>query len=186
MALQRRNLDDAYLESFDFLKETNLKTAQSLGNERTVSRDLTFRIPGWAKRFFERWHKWVDESDLAPMKKKAKMLKRFLPNIRLPQVLVDSESPYVMIGMTRGLGMERRRFTREFKLAAVRKVVDLGLSCAEVARDLKVRESMIYNWRKSFEADGSWRLRRAMSCRKTANWNVSELRIVSSKWSEIF
>lgn len=51
--------------------------------------------------------------------------------------------------------MERRRFTREFKLAAVRKVFDLGLSCSEVARDLKVRESMIYNWRKSFEADGT-------------------------------
>jgi transposase-like protein len=46
--------------------------------------------------------------------------------------------------------MERRKYTREFKLAAVRKIVDLGLSCSEVGRDPKVRESMIYNWRKSF------------------------------------
>ncbi len=83
--------------------------------------------------------------------------------------------------------MERRRFTREFKLAAVRKVVDLGLSCAEVARDhegpgiddLQLAEVV---WRLTVR----WTLRRAMSCRKTANWNVSELRIVSSKWSEIF
>lgn len=51
--------------------------------------------------------------------------------------------------------MERRTFTRAFKLAAVKKVVDLGLSCSEVARDLKVRESMIYSWRKSFETDGT-------------------------------
>jgi transposase-like protein len=35
------------------------------------------------------------------------------------------------------------------------KVVKLGLSCAEVARDLKVRDSLIYSWRKSFEADGT-------------------------------
>lgn len=51
--------------------------------------------------------------------------------------------------------MERRIFTREFKLAAVLKVVKLGLSCAEVARDLKVEESAIYKWRKVFAADGS-------------------------------
>jgi len=51
--------------------------------------------------------------------------------------------------------MERRKFTREFKLAAVMKVVKLGLSCAEVARDLKVKDSLIYNWRKAFEADGT-------------------------------
>ena len=34
--------------------------------------------------------------------------------------------------------MERRKFTREFKLAAVMKVVKLGMSCVEVARVLKV------------------------------------------------
>lgn len=51
--------------------------------------------------------------------------------------------------------MERRKFTQEFKLAAVKKVVDLGLSYSEVARDLKVRGSLIYTWRKSFEADGT-------------------------------
>ncbi len=78
---REENLDDAYLESFDFLKETNLKTAQAWAMKEQFQGIWTFRIPGWAKRFFQRWHKWVDESDLAPMKKKAKMLKRFLPNI---------------------------------------------------------------------------------------------------------
>jgi transposase-like protein len=51
--------------------------------------------------------------------------------------------------------MERRKFTLEYKLVAVRKVFDLGLSILEVARDLKVRESMIISWRMSFEADGN-------------------------------
>lgn len=51
--------------------------------------------------------------------------------------------------------MERRKFTREFKLAAVMKVVKLGLSYAEVSRDLNVKDSLISNWRKAFEADGT-------------------------------
>lgn len=51
--------------------------------------------------------------------------------------------------------MERRKFTREFKLAAVTKITKLGMSCAEVARDLKIKVSLIYNWRKAFEADGT-------------------------------
>ena len=29
------------------------------------------------------------------------------------------------------------------------------MSCAEVARDLKIKVSLIYNWRKAFEADGT-------------------------------
>lgn len=35
--------------------------------------------------------------------------------------------------------MERRKFTREFKLTAVRKVVDLGVRCSEntVAKGMK-------------------------------------------------
>lgn len=78
---KEENLDDAYLETFDFLKELNLKTARAWALKEQFQGIWTFRLPGWAKRFFERWHRWVDESDLAPMKKKAKMLKRFLPNI---------------------------------------------------------------------------------------------------------
>lgn len=50
---------------------------------------------------------------------------------------------------------ERRKFSREFKLAAVKKVVEQGLSCSEVARDLNIRDNLIRNWKKSFEADGT-------------------------------
>jgi transposase len=57
--------------------------------------------------------------------------------------------------------MGRRIFTREFKLAAVNKVVKLGLSCAEVARDLGVKDSLIYNWRKAFQADGTLEVKKA-------------------------
>ena len=49
----------------------------------------------------------------------------------------------------------RRTFVRDYKLAAVKKVVERGLSYAEVARDLGIRETLIHNWRNAFEADGT-------------------------------
>ena len=50
---------------------------------------------------------------------------------------------------------KRRSFTREFKLAAVKKVLEKGLSFTEVARELGIRDTLIHNWRRAFEADGS-------------------------------
>ena len=50
---------------------------------------------------------------------------------------------------------KRRTFDREYKLAAVKKVVEHGLSFAQVARDLNVRDTLIHNWKKSFENDGT-------------------------------
>ena len=50
---------------------------------------------------------------------------------------------------------ERRTFSREYKLAAVKKVIGQGLSYCQVARDLGIRDNMIHNWRKAFEADGT-------------------------------
>ena len=50
---------------------------------------------------------------------------------------------------------QRRIFSREYKLAAVKKVVEQGLSFSAVARDLGIRDNLIHNWRKAFEADGT-------------------------------
>ena len=50
---------------------------------------------------------------------------------------------------------KRRKFSREYKLAAVKKVVLQGLSCCGVARDLGIRDTLIHNWRKKFESDGT-------------------------------
>ena len=49
----------------------------------------------------------------------------------------------------------RRTFARDYKLAAVKKVIEQGLSYAEVARDLGIRDTLIHNWKKAFEADGT-------------------------------
>jgi transposase len=47
------------------------------------------------------------------------------------------------------MGMSHRRFTREFKLAAVRRLKE-GVSIAEVARGLEVNPNVRHRWRRQF------------------------------------
>jgi hypothetical protein len=49
--------------------------------------------------------------------------------------------------------MERRRFTREFKLEAVRLIRDRGVSYAQVSQDLSVHPTQLRNWVKALAAD---------------------------------
>ena len=49
--------------------------------------------------------------------------------------------------------MERRRFTREFKLEAVRLVTERGVTIAQAARDLEVSGQVLRRWVKELEAD---------------------------------
>ena len=49
--------------------------------------------------------------------------------------------------------MERRRYTREFKLEAVRMIRDRGVSYARASEDLKVYPAQLRNWVKAFADD---------------------------------
>jgi len=49
--------------------------------------------------------------------------------------------------------MKRRKFSREFKLEAVRLVRERGVSAAQAARDLDVHENVLRNWVRAFAAD---------------------------------
>jgi transposase len=49
--------------------------------------------------------------------------------------------------------MERRKFTREFKLEAVRLIKDRGVSHARAAQDLDVHESQLRNWVRKYADD---------------------------------
>ena len=51
---------------------------------------------------------------------------------------------------------KRRVFSRDYKLAAVKKVLEKGLSVTEVARDLGISDTLIRNWKRAFEADGTF------------------------------
>lgn len=48
----------------------------------------------------------------------------------------------------------RRKFTKDFKLEAVKMVTEGGLSKSEVARRLDVAVALIGNWVKAFQAEG--------------------------------
>ena len=48
------------------------------------------------------------------------------------------------------VGMERRKFSREFKIEAVRLVRERGVSVAQAARDLDVHENVLRKWVKEF------------------------------------
>lgn len=47
----------------------------------------------------------------------------------------------------------RRQFSREFKLEAVRLIVDEGRSISQVARDLGLRDTVLGRWKKEFESN---------------------------------
>jgi transposase-like protein len=49
--------------------------------------------------------------------------------------------------------MERRRFTREFKLEAVKLVTERGVTVAQASRDLGVHGTVLRNWVKAFADD---------------------------------
>jgi len=47
------------------------------------------------------------------------------------------------------MGLSRRQFSKEFKLAAVRRLEE-GVSIAEVARGLEVNPNVLHRWRREF------------------------------------
>src|SRR5690348_977590 len=47
------------------------------------------------------------------------------------------------------MGLSRRKFTKEFKVAAVRRL-DQGVSVAEVARAMEVNPNVLHRWRRQF------------------------------------
>src|ERR1700732_2225911 len=47
------------------------------------------------------------------------------------------------------MGLSRRQFTKEFKLAALQRL-EMGASVAEVARAFEVNPNVLHRWRREF------------------------------------
>ena len=57
------------------------------------------------------------------------------------------------------MGLSRRQFTKEFKLAAVRRL-EQGISVAEMARGVEVNPNVLHRWRREIrEGPGNGKLR---------------------------
>jgi transposase len=52
------------------------------------------------------------------------------------------------------MGKPRRKHSLEFKLEAVRHVVEQGRTVSEVADGLGINRNMLSSWKKKFEAEG--------------------------------
>jgi len=53
------------------------------------------------------------------------------------------------------MGTSRRKHTREFKVEAVRQVLETGRSVAEVADGLGINRNMLPRWKSEIEAEGA-------------------------------
>jgi transposase len=47
---------------------------------------------------------------------------------------------------------KRRKFSPEFKRAAVEQTRQAGATCAQVARELEIRDNLLTRWRREVEA----------------------------------
>src|SRR5437868_14313340 len=52
------------------------------------------------------------------------------------------------------MGLSRRQFTKEFKLAALQRL-EMGASVAEVARAFEVNPNVLHRWRREFRPTGA-------------------------------
>jgi transposase len=73
----------------------------------------------------------------------------------------------------RAMSLSRRKFTKEFKLAAVRRL-ETGASVAEVARACEVNPNLLHRWRREFR-DGVERAFPGNGKSKAAEEHVAEL-----------
>ena len=84
------------------------------------------------------------------------------------------------------MGLSRRQFTKEFKLAAVRRL-EQGVSIAEAARALEVGPNVLQRWRREFrEGAGNVFPGKASHAGRRAglpSWNG---RWASRPWRSIF
>ncbi|MGD8570233.1 MAG: ISL3 family transposase [Gammaproteobacteria bacterium] len=73
------NLADAFCETFESLKNSELKVARAWAIKELFRDFWTYNVAGWAKRHFDKWYSWAIRSRLKPIKEKAKMLRATYP-----------------------------------------------------------------------------------------------------------
>jgi len=84
------------------------------------------------------------------------------------------------------MGVSRRTFTREFKLAAVWRL-EAGVPIAEVARGLEVNPNVLHRWRREFR-QGPGNAFPGQGQRRWSEGKIAELdaRWASRRWRSIF
>jgi transposase len=84
------------------------------------------------------------------------------------------------------MGLSRRTFTKEFKLAVVRRLQQ-GVSIGEVARALEVNSNVLHRWRREFR-QGPGKVFPGNGKQRWSEGRIAELerKSASRRWSSIF
>ena len=79
--LGEENLSEEQAAQFAALKGRQLKVGRAWAMKELFRHFWTYKTEGWARRFFGNWKKWVDGSNLGPMKKVARMIEKRFENV---------------------------------------------------------------------------------------------------------
>src|ERR1019366_8208333 len=83
------------------------------------------------------------------------------------------------------MGLSRRTFTRQFKLAAVRRL-EAGVSLAEVSRGLEVSPNVLHRWVREFRQGRVTPFQaRVSGAGRKAKWASWSARSASRQWRSI-
>ena len=77
----KENLPDKYREKYEILKESDLKTARAYAIKENLRNLWECGTEAEAKAFWKKWYWWASHSRLEPVKKAARMMKRYLYGI---------------------------------------------------------------------------------------------------------
>jgi transposase len=77
----KENVHPKRRAEFRFLRGSDLKTARAWAIKENLRHLWSFRVEGWARRFFSQWSGWAMRSRLEPVKAVARMIDRRLDNI---------------------------------------------------------------------------------------------------------
>lgn len=75
------NMPEAARERFDQIKRENLKTGRAWALKESLRERWSYRSPGWATRFWQRWYHWATHSRLPAMIEAAKLIARHWPKV---------------------------------------------------------------------------------------------------------
>ena len=83
------------------------------------------------------------------------------------------------------MGLSRRQFTKEFKLAAIERL-EMGASVAEVARAFEVNPNGLHRWRREFR-QGPGNVFPGLGKRRweEGRWPNWSARLTSRRWRSI-
>ena len=79
--VNEERISEEFAAQFEGLKCSDLKVSRAWAIKELFRSFWSYTYAGWAKHHFKKWYAWAIRSRLEPIKEKARMIKKHLPNI---------------------------------------------------------------------------------------------------------